>query len=327
MLGCGSASLTRTRTPRDAVGSSAIERNDAASLSRTSGRRKVQAVVVLPAGPADDVFDTLDSVLTYVSRPRAILVVDDTRSPETNRRLRALHPDVHVLVAPTWAKGGYGGLLLKIGIGYEYARKHFDFDLLIRFDADALFLAGGVEAEAVRRFAEEPGVGLLGSYRFVYDGTPRDFGPAARLLERELKVGWLRHPRLWLTLLRYSRLARARGYESGEHCLGAAYVHSPDAVSALVDAGHLRRREFAASRLGEDHLMALLTIASGFGIADFATGDQPLAVRWLGLPDSPERLVDSGKAIVHSVRYWQDMDERAVRAAFADARRRRRSVP
>jgi hypothetical protein len=284
-------------------------------------RRSVQTVVVMPAGPADDIFDTLDSVLAYVAAPRAIVVVDDTGSAETNQRLKALHPDVHVIAAPRGAEGGYGGLLLKIGAGYEYARGHFDFEVLIRFDADALFLAEGAEAQAIRRFAEDPGVGLLGSYRLMFDGTPRDFSPVVSLLSRELKWGWLRHPRLWLSLVRYLRRARSHGYEPGEHCLGATYVHSPAAVAALVDGGHLTRPEFAASRLGEDHLMAMLTVACGYRLGDFATGDQPLAVRWQGLPDSPDRLLASGKAIVHSVRYWHDMDEGEVRAAFADARR------
>ena len=108
----------------------------------------------------------------------------------------------------------------------------------------------------------------------------------------------------------------------GEHCLGAAYVHSAVAVATLVDGGHLARPEFAASQLGEYHLMALLTIANGMRLGDFATGSQPLAVRWRGLPDSPERLLESGKAIVHSDRYWQAIEEREVRAVFAKARRR-----
>jgi hypothetical protein len=280
-------------------------------------------VVVLPAGPADDVFDTLDSVLAYVAPPRAVLVVDDTGSTEANQRLCAVGPDVYVVKPPMWATGGWGGLFVKISTGYRYARHHFDFDLLVRLDADALVLAGGLEERAMRRFAEQPDLGLLGSYRSLYDGTPRDFSPAKRALAHELRLAWLRHPRLWLTLVQYLRAARARGYEFGEHCLGAAYIHSAAAVASLVDGGHLARREFAVSRLGEDHIMGLLTIANGFRLGDFATGDQPLAVRWRGLPDSPERLIESGKAVVHSVRHWRDRDERQVRAVFAEARGRR----
>jgi hypothetical protein len=294
---------------------------------RSYDRRRVRAVVVIPAGPDDDIFDTVESVLTYAARPRAVIVVDDTGSPQTPPRLRALDRDVHVVAAPAGAEGGRGGLLLKIGAGYRYARSHFDFDVLIRLDGDALFLAAGVEEAAIRRFAENPHTGLLGSHRIASDGTPRDFSPAADLLGRELRGAWRRHPHLWLTLARYVRRARRYGYERGEHCLGGAYVHSAAAVAELVDGGHLARRELRVSDLGEDHLMALLTIANGLHLGDFATGDQPLALRWRGLPDSPERLLASGKAIVHSVRSWQEMNEREVRGVFAAARRERAGSP
>jgi hypothetical protein len=72
--------------------------------------------------------------------------------------------------------------------------------------------------------------------------------------------------------------------------------------------------------VSEDHLFGLMAVAAGFRIGDFGGPDDPFALRWKGLPCGPEELLSRSKLVTHSVRSWADMDEGAVRRAFAEHR-------
>jgi hypothetical protein len=277
-------------------------------------------VIVMPAGPGEDVADTLESVRAYTDPSRAVVVVDDSRTPALAQRLSG-DRDVLVVPAPAGAEGSRGGLWVKLAAGYRAAVERFTFDVLLRMDADALLLRPGIEHAALDRFAVSPGVGMLGSYRVGPDGAARDFAPAAAILEAECGARGLRHPSLRRTLRHVRAAAEDRGYVAGAHPLGGAYIHSPDAVRALLDAGLLDLPVLARSRLGEDHLFAMLTVAAGYGIDDFGGPGQPLALRWIGLPDHPDALLAGDAMVTHSVRSWGDLDESAVRALFRAARR------
>jgi hypothetical protein len=187
-------------------------------------------------------------------------------------------------------------------------------------DADALMLGSGIEAAAERAFARDRRIGMLGSYRTDPDGKPRDFSPAARILRAEEGLRGLVHPRCRSRIRQYARLARRNGYIPGEHPLGAAYIHSFQAARDLHQAGWFREPRLAAARLGEDHLMALLTIAAGYRMSDFGGPADPLALRWRGLPAHPAELLAAGKLITHSVRSWGDLTEHEIRSIFAGAR-------
>jgi hypothetical protein len=41
----------------------------------------------------------------------------------------------------------------------------------------------------------------------------------------------------------------------------------------------------------------------------------------LDLPASPEQLLADGRELIHSLRRWEEMNEREIRAVFAAARR------
>ncbi|WP_217921108.1 hypothetical protein [Miltoncostaea oceani] len=280
----------------------------------------VRLVVVMPIGPGEDPSDTLESVRAYTDPSRAVVLVDDTGSDALAASV-AGDPDVHVVPAPAGASGGWGGLWVKIAAGHSHACAHWRFDLLLRMDTDALLIGAGIEDAALRRFAEEPGLGLLGAYRTGPDGSPRDFAPAAATLRAE--TGWRgwRHPRLRARLRGLLDRATANGYRHGEHALGGAYLQTGAAVRSLASRGLLDMPEMADSHLGEDQVFALLTVAAGFGIGDFSRPGDPMAVRWRGLPASPEDLLAGPALITHSVRFHGDRDEDEIRAVFAAARR------
>ncbi|HTW98958.1 MAG TPA: hypothetical protein VMD59_09285 [Acidimicrobiales bacterium] len=275
--------------------------------------------VVVPAGPNDDVVDTVASVLHFSSAPRFVVVVDDTGG-NVRRDLEALSPDVSVIPAPP-AAGAHGGLWVKVAAGYRHVLRHFAFDVLLRIDADALVIGGGVAEAAARRFATDAAVGMLGSYRVGPDGRLRSWSDAARALRRECGLPGWQHPRTRRVLRTLRKSAEANRYVAGEHPLGGAYLHSFAAAHAIAERGWLDLDPLRYSRLGEDHLFGLVTVAAGFEIADFGGPEDPLALRWRGLPDDPAALLARNKLVTHSVRSFGDLDERAIRSIFAEARR------
>jgi hypothetical protein len=276
--------------------------------------------VVIPAGPGDDAPDTLASVLAYCEPPRAVVVVDDAGG--RHAALADAARGVHVLPAPAGAPGSRGGLYAKLAAGYRFALERLPFDVLLRLDADAVVIGPGLARAAAARFAADPGIGLLGAYRVGPDGGRREFAPVARLLAAETGLRGLRRPALRRTLRATTRLARAHGYADGEHALGGCYLHTRPAVDALARHGFLALDALRRSRLGEDHLFALLTRAAGFALADFGGPGDPLCLRWQGLPAHPEALAAAGKLVAHSVRGHGDLDEAAIRGYFAARRPR-----
>ena len=285
----------------------------------------VQTVIVIPIGPRlryDYVCDTIDSIVYYLGRDCPIIAVDDSGAG-TGDLLCQDYPTLTILTAP----GGddwYGGLYLAISLGMQYAVEHYDFKVLLRIDTDALVIGYNAETEAAHYFEREPQVGQLGSYRFACDGGARDFHPPRRRLLFE--IGWWqmllapREHRDRQCLREIVRRARAAGYEDGEHCMGGATFYSGACLRALAQANLLGRRELGARRIGEDHLFAALLMSIGFKMADFATGNLPLGVRWRGLPYSPEELVERKKRIIHSTKSWQGRDEEDIRAFFRATR-------
>jgi hypothetical protein len=289
-----------------------------------ASRQRVRVAVIVPAGPKDDVLDTLASVVRYTDPSRVILVVDDAglgRTEEGLSRLKALSPDIAAIPAPAAPPGTFGGLWVKLSTGYRWILDRYDPGLVLRLDADALVIGPGLEAEAERMFASEPEAGLLGSYRVGPDNGVRDFSWAARRIRTETGPLGMRHPRMRQRLQNYRQLARRNGYVDGEHVLGAAYVHSSAAIRAIADNGWFEEaRELGKSRIGDDHLISMLTVAAGFRIADFGGPEGPIAVTWRGLPAHPADLLAKGKLVTHSVRSWGTLTEQQIRALFAAAR-------
>jgi hypothetical protein len=286
--------------------------------SSTAGQRQaVRIAVVIPTSSRDDVADTLASVLRYTDPSRVVVVLDDTQSPDTNL---ASSSEVAVIKAKPARPGTQGGLWIKAGSAYRWLLERYQPGIVLRLDADAVVLGSGLEAAAESIFSRHPEVGLLGSYRVGPDGGRRDFRPAARQLRAEIGSRGLRHPLLRAGLRRYARLARDHGYVDGEHVLGCAFLLRAEAIQAIYDNGCFDQPWLERSRLGDDQIMSLMTVAAGFKLADFGGPADPLALKWKGLPADPAELLASGKLITHSVRSWGDLTERQIREVFAAAR-------
>lgn len=280
-------------------------------------------IVVIPVGPnerADDVLDTIDSVVRYTGRNRTIIVVDDSEK-DTGAALQARVPDLDVIRTPR-NQGTHGGLYLTLSQAYLHASGNYDFKVLLKLDADALLIGDRPEADAIDFFAHHPATGLIGLYGH---GTAPDLDDhhwsKSRLRWETGRRNLLRDPRLWWSLRRVLREARANGFRPGDYILGGAYFMSAACVGRLARSGLLLRRELGRSKLEEDHLFGLLTKAAGLQLADFSAGELPMAMEWQRLPSAPEELVATKKKITHSVRCWQDRDEASIRQFFRERRK------
>jgi hypothetical protein len=286
-------------------------------------REHKRIAVVLPVGPKDagGAFDTLASALYYLDKSRIIVVVDDTGGhTDFGKRARELSPDIVVLPAPPRAPGGLGGLWVKIAAGYEWLFERYKPEITLRLDADALIIGAGIEECAIQEFARDLRVGLLGSYRVGTDGGLRDWSWPARRVRIETGFRGLRYPSRRMRLRQLTTLARKNAYVYGEHALGGSYIHSHEAAQDIYAKGWFDDPSFATSKLGEDHIMALITVAAGFRIADFGRPEDPMALRWKGLPAHPDELLANKKLLTHSVRSWETLEESEIRSIFRAAR-------
>jgi hypothetical protein len=307
---------TSSRRPKSDVGYPVdlLERNKMT-------RPRIDVAVIVPAGPSDDVIDTISSIVHYAEPSRVIVVVDDTSTPGDGKLLCELSEDITVIPAPSGAPGGQGGLWVKLAAGYRWVLERYEPRIILRMDADALLIGRGLGKIAEERFSIAPDVGLLGSYRTGPDGRPRDPSWAAHAISAETGLRGLLYPKARSTLRTWLNLARSHGYVDGESVLGGAYIHRYEAAHKIYQMGWFNQPWLASSKLGEDHIMSLLTMAAGYGIDDFSRPVDPMAVKWQGLPAHPIDLLNAGKLVTHSVRYWDDLTERQIREIFGRARR------
>jgi hypothetical protein len=265
--------------------------------------------------------DTLDSVLCYAGASRIVVVVDDTGGADDfAKHAEAMSEDVVVIPAPPRAAGGYGGLWVKIAAGYRWMLERYAPQVILKLDTDALLIGAGLADHAADLFAADPEVGLIGPYRIAADGSVRDWSWGARMLRIESGPLGLRHPAMRATYRRLLKLARPSGYTDGEHALGGGYIHRLSLADDIHRRGWWDIPALAPSRLGEDMIMGLLAVAAGYRIGDFGRPEDPMAARWRGLPAHPQELLAAGKALTHSVRFWNELQEPEIRRIFREAR-------
>jgi hypothetical protein len=286
-------------------------------------RKPKRIGIVLPVGPNDGqaALDTLDSAIHFAGASRIVVVVDDTGGHDDFAKCaEVMSEDIAVIPAPPRAAGGYGGLWVKIAAGYRWMLERFAPEVILRFDVDALLIGSGLADRAIEKFAEDPKVGLIGAYKIASDGSARDWSWGARMLHIESGPLGLRYPRMRASHRRLLGPARPNGYIYGEHALGGGYIHSLKLADDIHARGWWDMPSLAPSRLGEDMIMGLLTVAAGYRTADFGRPEDPMAMRWRGLPAHPDELLAKGKLLTHSVRFYGAMREPEIRGIFREAR-------
>jgi hypothetical protein len=277
--------------------------------------------VVVPVGPTckeNFVNDTLDSVEFYCPN-RSVYIVDDSGTGMGSKVALGRRATVINVSGMGLAGGLYGSL----SAGFAEALKN-PFDILLRLDTDALVANDRFLTQSSEYFQAHPEIGALGSYRFGYSGSIRSYSQPRKRLLWEMSAGVAKSPRLAAHLASLTAKAIKNGYKLGESIMGGVTVYSHRAVAALAAAGALDDKLVVSSALQEDHIFALWLKSLGLGLADFGRHDNdlPFAAKHKGLPDSPVSIIGREKSLVHSTKYFEDLDESEIRAIFAAERQR-----
>lgn len=286
-------------------------------------------IVVLDDSPEDR---DLESLLRPAGGDRIVVI----------RHLRRVGTSVDELPVTTLGPLCAGLLQALAWIAEQMPRNELRF--VLKLDTDALVIAPFAK-QIERLLAADPEVGLIGACRRTPNGTRRDVGHHAAIM-RELHlppVEWrrpqtiIRHLATRLGLCgpsagvpaRVSRVvarARRNGYRYGEHCLGGAYALSADFLHRLHDRGHLDDpTQWMSTQCGEDVMLSMYTHAVGLHMADAVNAGEPFGIRYIGLPYTPEQLIERRYSLIHSVKNDSNATEDDIRAFFR-AHRQTRAV-
>lgn len=286
-------------------------------------------VIVVPIGPTckcEFIRDTIASIKHHIRCEYKIILADDSQQVDLLLAVSQAFPEVIVLRNDK----NYGkqlGLYLTLCKAFRYALEHFDFKVLLRLDTDALVIGACPEIPILSFFRDNPAVGLAGRY-VKGVRSPDEFGNQWMNGGRELIVAiakifnyfFLQHPIKYWRIRKVLFKAIHQGYELGELVFGGAYAFSRAGLEKLKDHALLPMKNVYGAELEEDHFFTLLIASVGMDRGDLASGELPFACTWKGLPASPETLVVADKKIIHSTRYWTDMNESEIRKYFRDKR-------
>jgi hypothetical protein len=302
--------------------------------------------VIVPVGPGRietaRLVDLLDSLHCYEGRAscRIYLLEDGADLRPILAENREAH-SFQVVSNPRKGRGDAWAGRLTVGILTAYKRVLDDgtpFDFLLRLDTDALVI--GPFSDSIHQILQQsPSVGVIGSVRYSREPerVRQDTAQLAKAIDKLTQpfTLWRRTPAgrpfLQTALLPSSRMirniilqARSCGYRVGYQCCGGALALPLRTLSAFKAAGFLQHRTaWLRTPLPDDFVLALMVKACGLEIKDCSDPGQPFAVRYQGLPDSPENLANAGYAIIHSVKDRGDLTEDSIRTFF---RRRRASA-
>jgi len=272
------------------------------------------------------VLDTISSIDYYIHGRYKIIVADDSQNPSYQHLILDRFPDV-VFVTNKRNLGKALGLYTTLCHAYTYALDHFEFPALLRLDTDALIIGHGPDVDIVEYFRKNPTVGLAGRYVNGLSSTD-DFGNVlvddGRIqyiqLARIHSRLFLKHPLINWRIRKIIFKTLESGYQLGELIFGGAYAFSRIGLEKLRERGLLPMNNVIGPPLCEDHFFTLLIWHVGLTVGDMTSGDGPFACAWKELPASPETLHNANKKIIHSTRWWQDMNEAAIRKYFRERR-------
>ena len=297
--------------------------------------------VVVACGPTDReierVSDVLESIFHYEPNTRWAAVIDSA-DEDRNLAERFAKPPGTTLVSirnpkPGRASGQWGGLCVGVMAAYAWIVRNTDARFVIKYDSDALTINPFADSmfQALRDY---PLAGVFGSYMRDSNGVSRDYRGMGGLMKRLHRFALLEYQpnrfgrRFPLALgvrpaamRRHIKQALRNGYRFGEHVSGGAYGVSREFLDRMERWGFFDQRYcWADTEMSEDVMFGMYALAVGLGMTGFAANGEVFGVKHVGLPDTPDRLVERGYSVIHSVKNDQRFSEEEIRA-FYKARR------
>jgi hypothetical protein len=226
--------------------------------------------------------------------------------------VRARFPEVDVVRIP-YPTGGppSGWNVMRAGILHAIA--HYDFQLYIKMDTDALITKPGFSETVLARLAGEDRVGIAGSCGVRCDGQIEDSAYHALILDREMH-------RSRVLRSAFER-AIAAGWRAGDLVQGGTLCITPQAAAQLHADGYLHWRRPWSSQLPDDLLISMFAAACGYSLLSIGGPDGIFAVGNKYIPLTKEQIVTGPWAVAHSTR--EDVastQESALRAFFRQQR-------
>jgi hypothetical protein len=296
--------------------------------------------LALAVGPApvelERTADLIDSLCAFEPGPWYFVMVDDGAEDRRLDRAFRFPADCTAVSLPHGRRGRdvryrrSKGICAAVLEAFAWIARHApDARFTMKLDTDALVI--GPFAEKIAGvLATNPDVGMLGAYDRTPNGGTREFVHARTVRDLLGPRGLLRRfvsrdgPRGAGVIRQHIAAALARGYRLGEHCLGGAYGVPAELLRRMLAAGYLDGADLWRNvDCPEDVMVGMYTRAVGLRLMNFVDAGQVFGVSYRGLPDAPERLLDRGYSVIHSVKSWQKLKEANVRAFY---RRRREAV-
>jgi hypothetical protein len=262
-------------------------------------RRRCDLVIVSAASDGEwlGVEDMLDSLATYLDCSYEVVIADDATTDGTYERLL----DAGCWVVRNPEKLYLFGLDLTLRRAFSEASRLFDARVYLKIDPDALVIGRGLPDALLGAFSVDPRIGLLGTFRTDWNGEPRDLSHWADRMRR--RTSDLGEPLVH---------ALKNGYVLGEGVQGGAYALSRACLDSIVNRGWLhgggqyRPGLVKGHQVAEDSLITMLTYAAGFRAVDIGGPGQPFGLWDIGLPMSPEELVQQNRLVTHAIKYREE---------------------
>jgi hypothetical protein len=296
--------------------------------------------IIIPVGPsANDVEragDVLASVLAYEPETPLVLFIDDGgKDRRLDEKFRATATCRLVNIFNTRNGHGIGetsGLSAGMLLAIAWLHANADCGFVMKLDTDALIIAPFAE-KILRTLAGHPDVGMVGLYDRMCDGSVRDQTSFRKMLGKLASpfAVW-RNPPGWgyLTVHLWGRGATIRrqiteairaGYRPAEFILGGAYAFTGEAVRRFAKHGFLDDPHlWLGTHFSEDVVLSMYVCATGLRLHGMTADGEPFAVQHYGLPDTPERLVERGYSVIHSVKSDARFSEAAIREFYRKRR-------
>lgn len=296
--------------------------------------------IIIPVGPsANDVEragDVLASVLAYEPETPLVLFIDDGgKDRRLDEKFRATATCRLVNIFNTRNGHGIGetsGLSAGMLLAIAWLHANADCGFVMKLDTDALIIAPFPE-KILRTLAARPDVGMVGLYNRMCDGSVRDQTSFRKMLGKLASpfAVW-RNPPGWgfLTVHLWGRGATIRrqiteairaGYRPAEFILGGAYAFTGEAVRRFAKHGFLDDPHlWLGTHFSEDVVLSMYVCATGLRLHGMTADGEPFAVQHYGLPDTPERLVERGYSVIHSVKSDARFSEAAIREFYRKRR-------
>jgi len=303
----------RRRVPRTTFRAVRADRGDrGVPLPPEDPHRSFRGVYVLSAGPGswDDVAEVVESIEHFEGDQAKVVVVDDATTDVRRRVVRERFPAVTVLRRRV-SSGGPPGMFPLFAESFDWIRRAFAFDVLVKLDADALLTGPAMAARAADAFAADPTLGMLGTVVRA-DGKVEDFTYDSWVLA---------HERRWSPQVRrLEAAARARGWDDTRAQAGVIVFGRKMLDRAAAD-GWWRWRPPWWTLLQDDAAYGMITAAVGLRVGSWGGPGEPIARGQWRIPIDKQQVLDQGALAVHTMRqgaHGESQDE--LRAFFRAAR-------